>query len=196
METVTTMEISPTELPGVLILKPRRFFDARGSFVEIFSERNFSGAGFKTHFVQENLSHSIEAGTIRGLHFQVPPAAQTKLVRVSRGKILDVAVDLRQGSPTFGRWLAKTLTAEEGEQIFIPRGFAHGFCTLVPDCEVVYKIDSFYAPESESGLIWSDPDLKIEWPDSITAAVLSDKDTKLGLFKDFVTPFLFKDSHE
>ncbi|SFK62147.1 dTDP-4-dehydrorhamnose 3,5-epimerase [Methylocapsa palsarum] len=188
------MEISKTGLPDVLILKPRRFFDSRGSFVELFSERTFAKTGFETRFIQENQSVSIETGTIRGLHFQLPPAAQSKLVRVARGSILDVAVDLRRGSPTFGRWIAETLSAKEGEQILIPRGFAHGFCTLEPETEIVYKVDSFYAPECESGFIWSDPDLKIDWPVDESAVVLSEKDAKLGLFKDFVTPFVFEEA--
>jgi dTDP-4-dehydrorhamnose 3,5-epimerase len=187
----SSMEIEKTELPGVLLLKPRRFVDGRGYFVEVFSERTFSNAGVKTGFVQENQSYSIKAGTIRGLHFQVPPAPQAKLVRVLRGAIFDVAADLRQGSPTYGQWISKILTAEHGEQLFIPRGFAHGFCTMEPDSEVLYNVDGFYAPECDSGLNWSDPDLKINWPIDAKAAILSDKDAKLGFFKDFVSPFHF-----
>jgi dTDP-4-dehydrorhamnose 3,5-epimerase len=185
------MEVHKTGLPGVLVLKPRRFVDARGYFVEIFSERSFAAAGVKARFVQENQSCSIQAGTIRGLHFQLPPAAQAKLVRVLRGAIFDVAVDLRRGSPTYGQWISKTLTAEDGEQFLIPRGFAHGFCTLQADTEVSYKVDSFYAPDCDSGLIWSDPDLKIDWPITADSAILSDKDAKLGFIKDFVSPFAF-----
>jgi dTDP-4-dehydrorhamnose 3,5-epimerase len=185
------MEIHKTGLPGVLLLKPRRFVDGRGYFVETFSERVFAQAGLKTGFVQENQSFSLKAGTIRGLHFQVPPAAQAKLVRVVRGAIFDVAVDLRRGSPAYGQCFGKTLTAEDGEQLFIPRGFAHGFCTLQAHTEVSYKVNSYYAPECDSGICWSDPDLKIDWPIRAEAAILSDKDAKLESFKHFVSPFVF-----
>ena len=164
------LEINRTELPGVLVLKTRRLVDKRGYFVETFSERAFSDAGLRTGFVQENQSCSNRAGTIRGLHFQLPPAAQAKLVRVLRGAIFDVAVDLRQGSPTYGHWLSRVLTAADGEQLLIPRGFAHGFCTLEAQTEVAYKVDSFYAPECDSGLNWGDPDLKINWPVDASAA--------------------------
>jgi dTDP-4-dehydrorhamnose 3,5-epimerase len=187
------MEIKTTDLPGVLTLKPRRFADARGYFVETFSERVFREAGISIGFVQENQSYSAKAGTIRGLHFQLPPEAQSKLVRVLRGKIFDVAVDLRRGSPAFGHWMGRTLSAEDGEQILIPRGFAHGFCTLEPDTEVSYKVDAFYAPKCESGIIWSDPTLNIAWPIDAGSAVLSEKDAKLGFFKDLAAPFQFED---
>jgi dTDP-4-dehydrorhamnose 3,5-epimerase len=188
------MDIKTTALPGVLLLKPRRFADARGYFVETFNQRAFAEAGIETRFIQDNQSFSVKPGTVRGLHFQLPPAAQTKLVRTLRGSIFDVAIDLRKGSPTFGRWVGEILTAAEGEQLLIPRGFAHGFCTLEPDTEVAYKVDDFYAPKSDSGIIWNDPTLQIDWPIEAALAVLSDKDAKLGLFKDFVTPFLFEDA--
>ncbi len=186
------MEVTTTTLPGVLMLKPRRFADARGYFVETYSKRALAAAGVATEFVQDNQSFSAKAGTIRGLHFQLPPAAQSKLVRALRGSVFDVAVDLRRGSPTFGRWIGATLTAAGGEQLFIPRGFAHAFCTLEDAAEVAYKVDAFYAPECDSGLIWRDPDLAIEWPVKPAAAILSDKDAKLGPFKDFVSPFRFE----
>jgi dTDP-4-dehydrorhamnose 3,5-epimerase len=190
------LEIHKTDLPGVLVLKTRRFVDGRGYLVETFSERAFSGAGLRTGFVQENLSCSNRAGTIRGLHFQVPPAAQAKLVRVLRGAIFDVVVDLRQGSPTYGQWRGRILTAADGEQLFIPRGFAHGICTLEAQTEVSYKMDSFYAPECDAGLNWSDPDLKINWPIDAKAAILSERDVGLGFFRDFVTPFRFDEGYE
>jgi dTDP-4-dehydrorhamnose 3,5-epimerase len=188
------MEIRSTALPGVLLLRPRRFADARGYFVETFNERAFAEAGIEGRFIQDNQSFSVKAGTIRGLHFQLPPAAQTKLVRVLRGSIFDVAIDLRKGSPTFGRWISEILTAAEGEQLLIPTGFAHGFCTLEPNTDVFYKVDHFYAPKSDSGIIWNDPMLRIDWPIASASAVLSDKDAKLGLFRDFATPFQFEDS--
>jgi dTDP-4-dehydrorhamnose 3,5-epimerase len=185
------MEIKATDLPGLFLLKPRRFTDSRGYFVETYNQRALAAASVSMQFVQDNLSFSAKASTIRGLHFQLPPAAQTKLVRVARGRVFDVAVDLRQGSPTFGRWFGATLTAEEGEQLLIPHGFAHAFCTLEDNCEVAYKTDDFYAPKSDSGLIWNDPDLRIDWPIAANSAILSDKDAKLGLFRDFVSPFRF-----
>ena len=186
------MEIKTTALPGILLLKPRRFADSRGYFVETYNQRAFAGAGVRAQFVQDNQSFSTKAGTIRGLHLQLPPAAQTKLVRATRGSVFDVAVDLRQGSPTFGRWIGEILTAGGGEQLLIPRGFAHAYCTLEDECEVAYKTDDFYAPKCESGIIWSDPDLQIDWPIAPSSAILSDKDAKLGFFRDFTTPFRFE----
>jgi dTDP-4-dehydrorhamnose 3,5-epimerase len=186
------MEIKTTALPGVLLLKPRRFADSRGYFVETYNQRAFAGAGVAAHFLQDNQSFSAKAGTIRGLHLQLPPAAQTKLVRATRGSVFDVAVDLRQGSPTFGRWIGETLTAGEGRQLLIPRGFAHAYCTLEDECEVAYKTDDFYEPKCESGIIWSDPDLRIDWPIAPNSAIVSDKDAKLGFFRDFISPFYFE----
>ncbi len=183
------MDVKTTDLPGVLLLKPRRFGDSRGYFVETYNQRAFAKAGIEAQFVQDNQSFSAKAGTIRGLHFQTPPAAQAKLVRAQSGSVFDVAVDLRRGSPTYGRWIGETLTAEGGEQLYIPRGFAHAFCTLEDGVEVAYKVDDFYAPDCDSGLTWNDPDLNIAWPIKPEGAVLSDKDAKLGLFKDFVSPF-------
>ena len=149
---MSNFAVTPLELEGVLLIVPRRRVDARGYFVETYRADVFRDLGIAADFVQDNQSLSAQRGTIRGLHFQTPPAAQAKLVRVIRGAIFDVAVDLRRGSPSFGRWCAATLTAEGGEQIFIPRGFAHGFCTLEPDTEVAYKVDGYYAPEHDSGL--------------------------------------------
>src|SRR5262249_15759716 len=142
-------------------------------------------------FVQDNQSFSAKRGTIRGLHFQMPPAAQAKLVRVLQGSVYDVAVDLRNGSPTYGHWVARTLTAEGGEQLFLPPGFAHAFCTLEASKMVAYKVDEFYAPGSDSGLIWNDPTLSVAWPISVADVMLSDKDQKLGRFADFVSPFRY-----
>jgi len=185
------MDIKTFPIAGVMLLTPRRFADARGYFVETYNEREFVKAGIRTMFVQDNQSFSTEAGTIRGLHFQLPPAPQAKLVRVLRGSVYDVAIDVRAGSPTYGRWIAETLTAERGEQLFVPRGFAHGFCTLEPATEVAYKVDGFYAPECDSGIAFDDPTLAITWPVKPGTAVLSDKDRKLGTFRDFVSPFRY-----
>ena len=173
------------------MLKPRYFSDARGYFVETYSARLLQSAGLTTTFVQDNQSLSVKPGTVRALHFQVPPKPQAKLVRVVRGSIYDVAVDLRIGSPTYGRWEAVTLTAQIGEQLFIPRGCAHGFCTLEANTEVVYKVDDYYAPEWEHGLAWDDPTLAISWPVSLEDVVLSEKDRRLGRFADFVSPFRY-----
>ena|ERR1043165_1602676 len=186
------MDVRNLGLSGLRLLKPRRFADSRGYFVETHNERTFSGAGIEARFVQDNQSYSANRGTIRGLHFQLPPAAQAKLVRVLQGSVYDVAVDLRAGSPTYGRWAGVTLTAEEGQQLFIPRGFAHGFCTLEPDTVVAYKVDDFYAPASDSGLIWNDRTLAIDWPVGSQDAVLSDKDMKLGRFVEFQSPFRYE----
>jgi dTDP-4-dehydrorhamnose 3,5-epimerase len=182
------MDIKTTKLPGVLVLKPRRFADVRGYFLETYNAQAFRQSGIMVHFVQDNQSFSLRKGTIRGLHFQLPPAAQAKLVRVLRGSIFDVAVDLRLGSPTYGQWVAEQIGAEGGEQLFVPRGFAHGFCTLEASTEVAYKVDSYYAPLSESGIVWNDPSLNIPWPIGLNEAILSEKDRKLGMFKDLRWP--------
>lgn len=185
------MEVKPTDISGVLLLKPRFFHDARGYFVETYNAASARTVGLQVAFVQDNQSLSIKSGTVRALHFQVPPKAQTKLVRVLRGSVYDVVVDLRVGSPTYGRWVAATLTARGGEQLLVPRGLAHGFCTLEPASEVAYKVDDYYARECEQGLIWNDPTLGIPWPVAAADAILSDKDRKLGRFADFVSPFRY-----
>lgn len=186
------MEIKQLDLPGVVWLRPKRFADSRGWFAETYNEKWAADTGITAKFVQDNQSYSAKRGTLRGLHFQLPPAAQAKLVRVLKGSVYDVAVDLRIGSPTYGKSEGVTLTAEGGEQLFVPRGFAHAFCTLEADTMVAYKVDDFYAQASESGLIWNDPTLKIEWPVAASEVLLSDKDQKLGRFADFVSPFRFE----
>ena len=188
------MDVKNLDLPGLILLRSQRFSDARGYFSETYNEKAFQAAGIGTRFVQDNQSFSAARGTIRGLHFQLPPAAQAKLVRVLQGSVYDVAADLRVGSPTYGRWVGETLTAEGGEQLFVPRGFAHAFCTLQPDTVVAYKVDDFYAPASDSGLVWNDPALAIAWPVAPGDVVLSDKDLKLGRFADFVSPFKYEGS--
>jgi dTDP-4-dehydrorhamnose 3,5-epimerase len=186
------MDVKALALPGLILLTPRRFADARGYFVETYNEKTFRAAGITAQFVQDNQSYSARRGTIRGLHFQSPPAAQAKLVRVVHGSVYDVAVDLRVGSPSYGRWAAVTLTADSDQQVLLPRGFAHGFCTLEPDTVLAYKVDAFYSPAHDSGLIWNDPQLAIDWPIAAADLVLSDKDQKLGRFAGFVSPFNYE----
>jgi dTDP-4-dehydrorhamnose 3,5-epimerase len=157
-------------------LVPNRHGDARGWFSETYRADKLAAAGIANDFVQDNQSFSAPAFTVRGLHFQTPPAAQAKLVRVLSGSILDVAVDLRRTSATFGRHVAVRLDAEGGEQLFVPAGFAHGFCTLEPDTMVAYKVDAYYSPENDRNLVWNDPDLGIAWPVDEAQAALSDKD--------------------
>jgi dTDP-4-dehydrorhamnose 3,5-epimerase len=183
------MDVSPTKIPDVRVVKPRRFGDHRGFFSETFNAKTFAEVGIAQAFVQDNHSLSGPPGTIRGLHFQIPPFAQDKLVRVVRGSILDVAVDIRQNSPTFGQSVAVLLSALEWNQLFIPIGFAHGFCTLEPDTEVIYKVTNFYSADHDRGLLWNDPDLAIDWPISDEAAVLSDKDKTHPRLKDLPVYF-------
>lgn len=148
----------------VQLVVPARHADGRGWFSETYNQATFRSMGIATEFMQDNHSLSVPAYTLRGLHFQLPPFAQAKLVRCIRGRIFDVAVDIRRTSPTFGHWVASELSAENGHQLFLPVGFAHGFLTLEPDCEVIYKCSAFYAPEHESGFVWNDPDAAINWP--------------------------------
>lgn len=176
--------ITPLAIPDVLLITPRRHGDARGWFSETWSRRAFEAAGLAFDFVQDNQAFSARRGTVRGLHFQRPPNAQAKLVRALKGAIYDVAVDIRAGSPTYGRWVGATLTAEGGEQLLVPRGFAHGYCTLVDDTELFYKVDGPYAPADEGGLLWNDPALGIDWPVAAEDAVLSEKDRVLPVLAD------------
>ncbi|MBW8268570.1 dTDP-4-dehydrorhamnose 3,5-epimerase [Caldovatus aquaticus] len=170
------MKVERLAIPDLLLIEPRRHADARGFFSEVYSRQALAEFGLDVEFVQDNHSLSRQVGVVRGLHFQIPPAAQGKLVRVVRGAVLDVAVDLRHGSPTFGRHVAVVLSAENWRQIWIPRGFAHGFCTLEPDTEVIYKVDAYYDRAADAGLLWNDPALGIAWPVSAEAAILSEKD--------------------
>ena len=172
-----------TPIPGVLVLEPRIFGDSRGYFFESFSRREFVQKVMETEFVQDNESRS-SFGVIRGLHFQKPPFAQSKLVRVVEGAVLDVAVDIRRGSPTFGRHVAIELSGENHRQVFIPRGFAHGFSVLSESVVFQYKCDNFYAPDSEGALAWNDPDLGIDWRIPPEKAILSDKDRRHPRLKD------------
>jgi dTDP-4-dehydrorhamnose 3,5-epimerase len=185
------MDVKSTRLAEVKLLKPRYFRDSRGYFVETYNKQAARQLGLAACFVQDNQSLSLKRGTVRALHFQVPPKPQAKLVRVMRGSIFDVALDLRVGSPTYGTWVGETLTAEGGEQMFVPRGFAHGYCTLEPNTEVAYKVDDYYAPECEQGLAWDDPALAITWPISPAEALLSEKDHRNRRLADFVSPFRY-----
>lgn len=176
------MELRATEIPDVKMVTPKRIRDARGFFSEVYNLRDFAKTGIEYVFVQENHSLSIEAGTVRGLHFQFPPMAQTKLIRVLRGRILDVAVDIRAGSPTFGQHVMVELSAEAGNQILLPRGFAHGCMTLEPYTELLYKVDAYWSPEHEGGVHFADPDLGIAWPSAAAEVTLSPRDRKLPVF--------------
>jgi len=184
-----SLKVNPLEIPDVKIITTARYSDARGYFTETYNRRSFLDAGITADFVQDNQSLSVSEGTVRGLHFQAPPYAQAKLVRVIQGAILDVAVDVRRGSSTYGKWVSARLTAEGGEQIFVPRGFLHGFATLAPDTVVAYKVDNLYDPASDGSVVWNDPDLQINWMTDPTAAVVSDKDSAAQRFADFVSPF-------
>lgn len=186
------MEITQTDLPGVLILTPRRFADARGFFSESWNQRVMEEAGIEIAFVQDNHSLSRDVGTVRGLHFQSPPHAQAKLVRCGRGALYDVAVDVRRGSPSYGKWIGVELSADNGRQLLIPEGFLHGFVTREPDTEVIYKCSDFYAPECDGAVRFDDPDLGIDWGIETSAAVLSDKDRAAQSFAAFDTPFVWE----
>ncbi|MHB2209105.1 dTDP-4-dehydrorhamnose 3,5-epimerase [Methylobacterium sp. CM6257] len=178
------MDVIETEIPDVKRVVLKRFGDARGWFSETFRADTMARGGITAVFVQDNQSFSAPQGTIRGLHFQIAPRAQAKLIRVLQGAILDVAVDIRSDSPTYGKFVAVTLDAEKGEQLFIPHGFAHGFCTLTPDVMVAYKVDDYYSPEHDRALAWNDPEIGIPWPVSGEAAILSDKDRRAPKLAD------------
>lgn len=169
---------------AVTLYKPRRFADSRGWFSEAYNRVHARNAGIDADFCQDNHSFSAERWTLRGIHFQRIPHAQAKLVRCSRGRIFDVAVDLRRASPTFGRSVGIELSADNGWQLFVPAGFGHGFVTLEPDCEVQYKVDAYYAPDADGGIAWNDPTLAIAWPTDMTAPVLSAKDAALPPLPD------------
>jgi dTDP-4-dehydrorhamnose 3,5-epimerase len=176
------MQIVETEIAEVKLIKPVRHVDARGFFSEVFKENTLREHGIDVHFVQDNHSLSANKGVVRGLHFQIPPFAQAKLLRVTSGSIFDVAVDIRWGSPSFGRHVSAVLSADDWNQIFIPEGFAHGFCTLEPGTEVIYKVSAYYSAEHDQGLLWNDPALDIAWPVSADQASMSDKDRTHPIF--------------
>ncbi|MGZ0874778.1 dTDP-4-dehydrorhamnose 3,5-epimerase [Priestia megaterium] len=186
------MKISNTTLEGVVVIEPKVFGDHRGWFMETYNEKELLNYGVDVKFIQDNQSFSATKGTLRGLHYQLNPKSQTKLVRCTKGAIYDVAVDIRVGSPTFGKWFGIELTDENKKQLLVPKGFAHGFLTLSEDVEVQYKVDELYSPEHDRGIIWNDPSIGIEWPMSITP-VLSTKDEKAPLLKEAENNFKYEE---
>ncbi len=178
------MNFKKTGLEGVFLIEPQVFEDERGFFLESYSQKKFKEAGIDVNFVQDNHSLSTQKGVLRGLHFQNPPFSQTKLMRVTRGKVFDVIVDLRKNSPTFKKWEAFELSAQNFQMLLIPKGFAHGFCTMEDNTEFMYKVDQFYSPESEGGIIWNDKDLAIDWPTE--NPILNEKDQKNLTLEEFL----------
>ncbi|WP_019915142.1 dTDP-4-dehydrorhamnose 3,5-epimerase [Paenibacillus sp. HW567] len=176
------MKVTPLKLQGAILLEPVVHGDNRGFFMESYNEEVMQKVGVNYKFIQDNQSLSAEVGVLRGLHYQLNPKAQTKLIRVLSGAIYDVIVDIRRSSPTFGQWVGVILSEHNKRQLLVPKGFAHGFCTLVPNTQVLYKVDEYYSPENDRGILWSDPALGIDWPTS--APVLSDKDKRHPLLKD------------
>lgn len=186
------LKTQSTALAGVLVLTPDRFGDKRGFFCESWNRHTMAAAGIDIDFVQDNHSFSAKAGTVRGLHFQAPPHAQAKLVRCGRGRLFDVAVDIRRGSPSYGQWVGAELSFENGRQLLIPAGFLHGFATLEDETEIIYKCSDYYAPECDGAVRFDDPDIGIDWGIDISAAVLSDKDAAAPLLRDFESPFVYE----
>lgn len=186
------MHLEHTALKDVFLITPPRFGDHRGFFSESYSRQKLAAQGVDLEFVQDNHSLSREVGTVRGLHFQAPPHAQDKLVRCGRGALFDVAVDIRKGSPTYGLWTGHELSFENGRQLLVPAGFAHGFMTLQPDTEIVYKCSDYYAPETEGALLWNDPDIAIEWPLAGITPVISDKDAVAPGIASYNSPFVWE----
>jgi dTDP-4-dehydrorhamnose 3,5-epimerase len=180
---------TPLALPDVLLLAPKRHGDERGFFVETYNRRRWEEAGVVGEFVQDNHSMSAVRGTVRGLHFQAPPRAQAKLVSVAAGAVLDVVVDIRRGSPTYGRHVAVELSAQNGLQLYVPEGFAHGFQTLSERAEVLYKVTDYYAPEAEGGLLWCDPALGVDWPVPPSEATVNARDAAYPTLADLDSPF-------
>ena len=185
-----TVSVRDTALAGVKVVHAKKHGDHRGFFSEVYNKKALAEAGIEIEFVQDNHSLSAEKGTVRGLHFQAPPFAQDKLVRVVRGSVFDVAVDLRKGSATYGEHVSVILSAEAWNQLLVPVGFAHGFMTLEADTEVVYKVSDYYAPDHDCGLLWNDPALGIRWPMAEEEAFLSDKDRVQPTLSELVTPFV------
>ena len=185
------MKSQPTAIPEVTLITPERFGDLRGYLSEVYRHDRLRQLGIEVDFLQDNISLSADVGTVRGLHFQITPMAQAKIVFVLRGAILDVAVDLRAGSPTFGQHVSAMLSEDNGHQLYVPVGFAHGFATLAPNTLVYYKISSLYTPELERGILWNDPDLAIEWPVSTDRAIVSARDKQQPRVKDLETYFQY-----
>nr|WP_154958136.1 dTDP-4-dehydrorhamnose 3,5-epimerase [Paenibacillus xylanexedens] len=174
------MKLIDTKFEGLYLIEPNIHFDHRGYFVEAYNQRVFNGLGINSLLLQDNQSKSFTAGTIRGLHYQSSPYEQTKIIRVLSGEIFDVVVDLRNESPTFGMWEGFELNSENKRQLIVPKGFAHGFCTLAPNTEVIYKVDNYYSPEHDCGILWNDPNLAIKWP--VQEPIISEKDKNLPKF--------------
>lgn len=185
------MKIIDTKLEDVKIIEPKVFHDNRGFFMESFNQKRFEEHGLSYDFIQDNHSLSLDKNIIRGLHYQLYPYDQTKLVRVITGAIFDVAVDIRQGSPTFGEWVGVTLTAKNHQMLLVPKGFAHGFCTLTSDTHIQYKVDNYYSVENDKGIFWDDPEFAIDWPTS--EPILSDKDANQPLLKNATINFVYED---
>jgi len=183
------MQIEQTAIADVLVIKPKKHGDHRGFFSETFKQAALAEAGVALDWVQDNHSFSAPRGVVRGLHFQGAPHAQAKLLRVTRGAILDVAVDIRKASPSYGRHVAVELSADNWSQLYVPAGFAHGFCTLTENTEVLYKVSAIWSPSDEGGLLWNDADIAIDWPVKAEEATLSARDLEWPRFKDFVSPF-------
>lgn len=184
------MRVKETALTGVKLIEPIVFGDNRGFFMESYNKQKFAEQAINVEFVQDNHSLSADAGVLRGLHYQLSPKAQTKLVRVVSGAIFDVVIDIRSGSPTFGLWKGFILSAANKRQLLVPKGFAHGFCTLVPNTEVIYKVDEEYSPSDDRGIAWNDPILNIDWPTQ--SPILSEKDTKNPTFAEAEINFTFE----
>lgn len=184
------MKATATDFPGLFVLEPKVFGDERGFFYESYSRRALAELGLDAGFLQDNHAYSRDPGVLRGFHFQAPPMAQTKLVRVTRGRVLDAVVDLRLGSPTMKGVFSIELSAKNRLQLYIPKGFAHAYLGLTPDVEFLYKVDAPYSPENEGGIAWNDPDISMDWPAG--EPVLSDKDRELPLLWNFETPFVFE----
>jgi dTDP-4-dehydrorhamnose 3,5-epimerase len=185
------VDVETTSIPEVKIVRPKRIGDDRGFFSEWYNRAALAAQGINVGFIQDNMALSVRKGTVRGLHFQAPPFAQAKLVGCVRGAVFDVAVDIRRGSPTFGRHIAVELSAANGQQLFIPPGFAHGYCTLEENSVLFYKVDAGYSPQHDAGVLWQDPDIGIAWPVTADAAQLSKKDTTLPLLKDLPPIFSY-----
>ena len=183
------MEVKKTDIEGVLIVEPKVWGDDRGYFFESFNARDFAEkTGLNITFVQDNESKS-RYGVLRGLHFQLPPYTQSKLVRCVKGRVLDIAVDIRKGSPTYGKWVSCELTEDNHHQFFVPKGMAHGFCVLSEEAVFQYKCDDFYHPEAEGGIAWNDPDIAVQWPIPAEDISLSERDKHHSSFKEFISPF-------
>ena len=181
--------VTPLAIPDVLLIEPKRFGDARGFFVETYNRLRWEEAGVAGEYVQDNHSLSAARGTVRGLHFQAPPRAQAKLIRVTRGAVLDVAVDIRRGSGSYGRHVSVVLSGENGLQLYVPPGFAHGFQTLSEEAEVLYKVTDYYAPDAEAGLLWCDPALGIDWPVAPAGATVNARDAGFPSLAELASPY-------